>query len=130
MCFHPDRCDILSVTQSKRKHYHALHGQMLKSVNSTHFLGVTLTSDTTWETHQHHQQSKQGRTLKIGSSLVKGRAYKAVVTPVLEYASSIWHPNNINLINRLESVQQKAAWWTPQRCCRISSVNNMLTTLG
>jgi len=48
-----------------------------------------------------------GRTLKIGSSLVKGRAYKykAVVTPVLEYASSIWHPNNIKLINRLESVQ-------------------------
>ena len=71
-----------------------------------------------------------GRTLKIGSSLVKGRANKAVVTPVLKYASSIWHPNNINLINRLESVQQKAAWWTPQRCCKISSVNNMLTTLG
>ena len=39
-------------------------------------------------------------------------------------------PNNIKLINRLESVQQKAAWWTPQRCCRISNVNNMLTTLG
>ena len=55
---------------------------------------------------------------------------KAVVTPGLEYASSIWHPNNIKLINRLESVQQKAAWWTPQRCCRISIVNNMLTTLG
>ena len=50
MCFHLDRCDILSVTKSKRKHYYALHGQMLKSVNSTHFLGVTLTSDTTWET--------------------------------------------------------------------------------
>ena len=49
---------------------------------------------------------------------------------VLEYASTIWHPNNIKLINRLESVQQKAAWWTPQRCCRISNVNNMLTTLG
>ena len=55
---------------------------------------------------------------------------KAVVTPVLEYASSNWHPNNIKLINCLKSVQQKAAWWTPQRCCRISNVNNMLTTLG
>ena len=59
MCFHLDRCDIPSVTKSKRKHYHALHGQMLKSVNSTHFLGVTLTADATWETYQHHQQSKQ-----------------------------------------------------------------------
>ena len=73
-----------------------------------------------------------GKNPKIGSSLVKGRAYKykAVVTPVLEYASSIWHPNNIKLINRLKSVRQKAAWWTPQRRCRISNVNNMLTTLG
>ena len=71
--------------------------------------------------------------LKRGwSYLVKGRAYKykAVVTPVLEYASSSWHLNNIKLINHLESVQQKAAWWTPQRCCRISNVNNILTTLG
>ena len=90
-----------------------------------HHLGDTSTSPT-----KQAGPWVLGRTLKIGSSLVKGRAYKAVVTPVLEYASSIWHPNNINLINRLESVQQKAAWWTPQRCCRISSVNNMLTTLG
>ena len=39
---------------------------------------------------------------------------------------------DIKLINHLQqkSVQQKAAWWTPQRCCRISNVNNMLTTLG
>ena len=50
--------------------------------------------------------------------------------PKLEYSSSIWHPNNIKLINRLEPVQQKAAWWTPQKCCRISSVNNMLTARG
>ena len=70
-----------------------------------------------------------GKNPEDSSSLVKGRAYKykAIVTPVLEYASSIWHPNNFKLINHLESVQQKAAWWTPQRCCRISNVNNMLT---
>ena len=124
MCFHPDICDILSVTKSKRKHYHALHGQMLKSsllgchTDLRHRLGDTLTSPT-----------KQAGPWVLGrTSSVKGRAYRAVVTPVLEYASSTWHPNNINLINRLESVQE--ARWTPERCCRISSVNNMLTTLG
>ena len=66
MCFHLDRCDILSVPKSKRKHYHALHGQMLKSVNSTHFLGVTLTSDTTWETYQI--TNKASRTLGSGKN--------------------------------------------------------------
>ena len=67
MCFHPDRCDILSVTKSKRKHYHALHGQMLKSVNSTHFLGVTLTSDATWETYINIT-NKASRTLGSGKN--------------------------------------------------------------
>ena len=117
MCFHPDRCDILSVTKSKRKRYHALHGQMLSQQYSLlgchtdlrHDLGDTSASPT-----KQAGPWVLGRTLKIGSFLVKGRAFKAVVTPVLEYASSIWHPNNINLINRLESVQQKAAWWIPE----------------
>ena len=89
MCFHPDRCDILSVTKSKRKHYHALHVQMLKSVNSTligchtdlrRHLGDTSTSPT-----KQAGPWVLGRTLKIDSFLIKGRAYKykAVVTPVL-----------------------------------------------
>ncbi len=79
MCFHPDRCDVLSVTKSKRKYYHVLHGQMLKSVNSTHYLGVTLTSDTTWDTSTSPTRQAGpwvlGRTLKIGSSLVKGSCH-------------------------------------------------------
>ena len=114
MCFHPDRCDVLSATKSKRKYYHVLHGQMLVSqqysllgcyTDFRHHLGDTSTSPT-----RQAGPWVLGRTLKISSSLVKGRAYKAVVTPVLEYASSIGDPNNIKLINRLESVQQKAAW--------------------
>ena len=83
MRFHPDKCEVLHFTKSKRKHYHqhTLHSQTLKSVNSTRYLGITLTSDATWKTHINNINNKASRTLgllrrtlKIGSSLVKGRA--------------------------------------------------------
>ena len=70
------------------------------------------------------------RTLKIGASSVKARAYKAFIRPVLEYASSVWAPHNIKLITSLESIQLKAARWTQQRYRRTSSVSDMLLTLG
>ena len=49
MRFQLDKCDVLSVTKSRRKHYYryTLHGLTLRSVNSTRDLGVTLTSDAT-----------------------------------------------------------------------------------
>ena len=78
MCFHPDRCDILSVTKSKRKRYHALHGQMLSQQYSLlgchtdlrHDLGDTSASPT-----KQAGPWVLGRTLKIGSSLVKGSCH-------------------------------------------------------
>ena len=43
----------LNVTRGKKKFHqqYTLHGQTLKPVSSTRYLGVTLTSDATWETH-------------------------------------------------------------------------------
>ena len=35
------------------------------------------------------------------------KAFNTYVRPVLEYASSIWSPTQIGLINRLESVQRR-----------------------
>ena len=34
-------------------------------------------------------------------------AYKIYVRPLLEYASPVWNPSQINLINTLEAVQRK-----------------------
>ena len=79
MCFHQDRCDVLSVTKSKRKYYHVLHGQMLVSqqysllgcyTDFRHHLGDTSTSPT-----RQAGPWVLGRTLKIGSSLVKGSCH-------------------------------------------------------
>ena len=54
-----------------------------------------------WDNHINNVANKASRTLgflwhnlKISSSAIKDRAYKAFVTvrPILEYASSVWDP--------------------------------------
>jgi hypothetical protein len=37
--------------------------------------------------------------------------YKTLVRPILEYASIIWSPTRIGLINQLEKVQRKMSKW-------------------
>ena len=49
------------------------------------------------------------RNLKIGSKSIKERTYKALVRPVLEYASTVWDPYTEENIKKIESVQRRAA---------------------
>jgi hypothetical protein len=138
MCFHPDKCEVLRVSRSQKKFHreYFLHDQALQVVHHTKYLGVTLSSDASWETHINAVTSKASRTLgllrrslKIGSKSLKDRAYKAFVRPVLEYACSVWDPHNIKLIKSLEAIQRRAARWTLQRFRRTSSVDDMLSSL-
>ena len=45
------------------------------------------------------------------SSEAKCNAYKAIVRPILEYASIVWSPHTAKEIKRLESIQNRAARW-------------------
>ena len=45
------------------------------------------------------------------SSEAKCKAYKAIVRPILEYASIVWSPHTAKEIKRLESIQNRAAHW-------------------
>jgi hypothetical protein len=47
--------------------------------------------------------------LNIGSTTVKQNAYKALVRPLVEYASPVWDPYHQTEIDRIEMVQRRAA---------------------
>ena len=49
------------------------------------------------------------RNLNIGSTTVKQSAYKALVRPLVEYASPVWDPYHRTEIDRIEMVQRRAA---------------------
>ena len=106
-------------------------------MTSAKYLGVTITKDLNWDEHINNQCSKANKTLKflrrnlkISSTGIKEKAYKALVRPHLEYASSVWDPHTDKNINKIEGVQRRAARFALNRYRNTSSVGSMLNTLG
>ena len=139
MHFHPDKCNLISITQ-KRKPIHftyKLHHHPLAKVEHSKYLGITLQSNLKWNKHINSITNKANQSLgflkmnlKIKSSDVKSHAYKALVRPKLEYASAVWDPHTRTQINQIEKVQRRAARYVTNRYHNTSSVTDMLQNLN
>jgi len=138
MQFHPLKCSVLSITRSRHpKQYHyVLHGHVLQHETSVKYLGVTISSGLRWGQHINNICSKANRTLgflkrnlKIGSLSIKERAYKALIRPSLEFASTVWDPYTKKNTSKIEAVQRRAARFCLGKFHNTSSVNTMLERL-
>ena len=138
MQFHPAKCVVLHVTRKRTvaEHQYQLHGQTLQTVSSAKYLGITLTSNLSWDSHIGEVCTKANRALgflrrnlKVASTRVKCTAYKAFVRPTMEYACTVWDPYTQANINALEAVQRRAARFILNRHKRVDSVTAMLTKL-
>ena len=100
MEFHPDKCEIISITRKKNpiKYPYTVHGQ-LQHVDVVKYLGVKISYDLRWNNHVDYVIAKANSTLglirrnvNIRNSQVKQRAYTSLVPPILEYSSTVWDP--------------------------------------
>ena len=89
---------------------------MIERVDSFKLLGVTVTSDLSWSTHilQVCVRGKRllgcmYRQFHLADTRCLSYIYRAVVRPVLEYASCVWDPSHQVHQQRLERVQSFAA---------------------
>jgi hypothetical protein len=139
MQFHPDKCEVISISRKKNPEVHdyTIHGHQLKHVNSVKYLGLTISHDLRWNKHVDKVVSKSNNTLnflrrnlRIKNPDVKTQAYKSLVRPLLEYSSTVWDPHTIELKNKLEMVQRRAARYTLNRYRSTDSVTAMLKTLS
>jgi len=50
MEFHPDKCQVLTISRKRNpeRYKYVLHGHKLQHVDSAKYLGVTMTSDFSW----------------------------------------------------------------------------------
>ena len=93
-----------------------LSGCTLQSVTETVDLGVSLTSNLSWNTQTQKVVNKANKNLGLlkrnvgpGNKEVFSRLYKALVIPILEYAVPLWSPYLQKNIDALERVQRRAS---------------------
>ena len=139
MQFHPDKCQVIPVTRKRSPliNKYTLHGHSLAHVESTKYLGVTISSTLNWSEHISKITAKANKTLgfvrrnlRVSSRRVKETAYTALVRPIVEYASPVWDPHQAYLTHQLEMVQRRAARFVCNRWHNTSSVSDMLDSLG
>ena len=118
MRFQPVKCNVMSITRkrSKTRYQYRLEGSVLAWVTSVKYLGVTISEDLKWNIHIGNICTKAYRTLGLlrrnlsgCPQNVKETAYKGLVRPVLEYASSVWDPHCSFLTNDIEKIQNRSA---------------------
>ena len=120
MTLNADKCKVINIDFKKNRHAFEpviVDGQELSVVSSAKILGVTLSSDLTWNDRVNEAIRKASKRLYF--LVLPKRAgvnphdiisfYCTVVRPVLEYFSPIFHhavPEY--LINDIERVQKRA----------------------
>ncbi|MEW8548673.1 MAG: reverse transcriptase family protein, partial [Candidatus Thiodiazotropha sp.] len=139
MSFNPAKCQVIHVTRRKIPFQtkYILHGCVLESVSSAKYLGVTISDDLRWTNHINDISKKANQTLgflkrniRVHNRDLKATAYKTLVRPQLEYASTVWSPHTATDIYKLESVQRRAARWVTHDYQYTSSVSAMLQDLN
>ena len=119
MAFNISKCNVLSVTNATKNKIDATYemdGKPLNNINSTLYLGVTISRKLQWKEHIDVTCSAATRMLGfLRRNLsrcpqnIKEKAYKSAIRPKLEYCSSIWDPHTQKDIDKIEMVQKRAA---------------------
>ena len=118
--FQPVKCNMMQLTRKRIKKIHAsytLEGTDLENFESIKYLGVTIASDLSWNTHVSNVCTKANRTLRFlrrnlyscppGGKRGSLQRIGAPSPGVLDYGSSVWDPLGVVLQEELESVQKR-----------------------
>jgi len=115
MEFNASKCHIMSFHAQRVLPDYTLGGEVLKHVDQTRYLGVTIQSNFKFNSHIDDKVSKAKqqlgmvkRALHWAPKSAKLLAYKSLCRPHLEYSASVWDPAGKTLIHDIEMVQNTA----------------------
>ena len=139
MEFNPSKCQVVHISRSRRpiNTSYSMHGQVLDSVDSARYLGVDITSDLNFTQHINRTTSNASKSLGYLKRNIltkhpgiREAAYKTIVRPQVEYASTVWSPHTKKDIHKIEMVQRRAIRWTQNSYSTYASVTQMQNELG
>jgi len=115
---------------------YTLHDTTLRTTENAKYLGVTISSYLNWSSFINTITNKAKNSLRFIIWNVKTQnkqlnevAYRTYVRTHVEYCSTIWHPWQKHLTNRIEMVQRSAARYVQNDYHYTGSVPNMLREL-
>ena len=120
MRLNPSKCEFLCISNKHSPIHHSyyLNNHLLQCSSSVKYLGVIVDSKLSWNKHVSHVSLKASRTLNLlhhnmytCNFSAKRKAFRALVLPVLDYASSVWNPHTQKNISALEKIQNHGACW-------------------
>ena len=118
MQFNPTKCVVLTVTNklSPITSQYKLYNHLLAHVSEAKYLGLTLDKHLNFNKHIDVTCKKANASLAFirrntyfCNRNVKIDAYKTYVLPIMEYAAFVWSPHTSQNINKLETIQRRAA---------------------
>ena len=139
MHFNTSKCQVIHITRSRSSlpTKYTLHGETLEEVASARYLGVDIANYLSWKIHisritntANKSLGFHKRNLRTQNTSLRENAYKAIVRLQLGYAAPVWDPNTKDDIQKIESVQRRAARWVRGDYSPYSSVTDMIGKLG
>jgi Reverse transcriptase (RNA-dependent DNA polymerase)/Endonuclease-reverse transcriptase len=131
-----DKCKSMRIVGSRTEEIECkydIQGTTLEQVKKFKYLGVIISENLSWKEHIQYITNKASRMLGFlkgtmygVSRMVKERAYKALIRPILEYCAVVWDPHHHYLINNIEAIQRKAARFISNNYQQQASVTAML----
>ena len=139
MTFNTTKCEVLQITLNNNpiQASYYLYNHRLPCVAEAKYLGITLDSKLTFNKHidvtckkANSMLSLLRRNLHNSQPAIKSQVYQIYVRPILEYSCVVWAPHTKCNIDKLESVQRRAARFATSDYSYTSSVSTMLENLN
>lgn len=139
MCVNVSKSKVMTFSTKKSNitFDYTLANRNLERVTKYKYLGVILTEKLDWKEHIDFIVGRANqslgflkRHLYLAPPEVRILAYTSFVRSKVEYASVIWNPWQINLTQKLESVQNKAARFIYKDYSHSSSVTALKSRAG
>ena len=113
-----------------------MKGHCLNKVSHTKYLWCSLTRGLRWSMHTNYITSKPDqsqaffqRNLISCPAQVKINCYKTVVSPIMDYCSTVWCSCTICSINKVKAIQRRAARFVLNDYSGYSTVTTWLNIL-
>ena len=139
MHFNPSKCCYIRLSNKQHllDYNYNIHNTVLQETNAIKYLGVHIDDKLTWKSHVDTIVTKPNsvkgflsRNFKHCPPSVKSKCYQTLIRPVLEYASIVWSPYLVTLIDKIEAVQCRSVRFILNDYSRTSSVTSMMESLN